>query len=127
MCSSDLCGSGLEAVNQAGRAVETDHGDLFVAGGVESMKLHDIYLELPSEQIAYVKFIFESYEDVGIIRTVDRKKAIIVLLAMDDFLDSARAILSSLEKEIPLRQISRPASISDDWLMAELALELTTR
>ena len=32
-----LCGSGLEAVNQAGRAVATDHGDLFVAGGVESM------------------------------------------------------------------------------------------
>ncbi len=32
-----LCGSGLEAVNQAGRAVETEHGDLFVAGGVESM------------------------------------------------------------------------------------------
>jgi acetyl-CoA acetyltransferase len=29
-----LCGSGLEAINQAGRAVETDHGDLFVAGGV---------------------------------------------------------------------------------------------
>jgi 3-oxoadipyl-CoA thiolase len=32
-----LCGSGLEAINQAGRAVETDHGDLFVAGGVENM------------------------------------------------------------------------------------------
>jgi 3-oxoadipyl-CoA thiolase len=32
-----LCGSGLEAVNQAGRAIETDHGDLFIAGGVESM------------------------------------------------------------------------------------------
>jgi 3-oxoadipyl-CoA thiolase len=32
-----LCGSGLEAINQAGRAVETDHGDLLVAGGVESM------------------------------------------------------------------------------------------
>jgi 3-oxoadipyl-CoA thiolase len=32
-----LCGSGLEAINQAARAVETDHGDLFVAGGVESM------------------------------------------------------------------------------------------
>jgi len=72
------------------------------------MELHDIYLELPSEQIAYVKFIFESYEDIGIIRTVDRKKAIIVLLAMDAFLDNARAILASLEKEIPLRQIPRP-------------------
>jgi acetyl-CoA C-acetyltransferase/3-oxo-5,6-didehydrosuberyl-CoA/3-oxoadipyl-CoA thiolase len=32
-----LCGSGLEAINQAGRAIATDHGDLFVAGGVESM------------------------------------------------------------------------------------------
>ena len=32
-----LCGSGLEAINQAGRAIETDHGDLFIAGGVESM------------------------------------------------------------------------------------------
>lgn len=32
-----LCGSGLEAINQAGRAIETDHGDLLVAGGVESM------------------------------------------------------------------------------------------
>jgi 3-oxoadipyl-CoA thiolase len=32
-----LCGSGLEAINQAGRAIEADHGDLFIAGGVESM------------------------------------------------------------------------------------------
>ncbi len=32
-----LCGSGLEAINQAGRAIQADHGDVFVAGGVESM------------------------------------------------------------------------------------------
>lgn len=32
-----LCGSGLEAINQAGRAAVTGHGDLFIAGGVESM------------------------------------------------------------------------------------------
>ena len=32
-----LCGSGLEAVNQAGRAVGAEEGDLFVAGGVEVM------------------------------------------------------------------------------------------
>lgn len=32
-----LCGSGLEAVNQANRAVGFDEGDLFVAGGVELM------------------------------------------------------------------------------------------
>ena len=32
-----LCGSGLEAINQAGRAIETEHGEIFIAGGVESM------------------------------------------------------------------------------------------
>ena len=32
-----LCASGLEAVNQAGRALRTGDGDLFLAGGVESM------------------------------------------------------------------------------------------
>ncbi len=32
-----LCASGLEAVNQAARAIQTDSGDVFIAGGVESM------------------------------------------------------------------------------------------
>ncbi|MBI2210606.1 MAG: DUF4911 domain-containing protein [Deltaproteobacteria bacterium] len=109
-----------------------------------TMELHDIYLEIRPEDIAYVKFIFESYESVGIIRTVlrqapigsepqgrrqhgepgrtvDRKKAIIVLLAVDDFLDVARAILASLKNEVPLVEIPRPDDIGDDWLMKELA------
>lgn len=87
------------------------------------MELRDIYLEVAAEHIAYVKFIFESYEEVGIIRTVDRKKAVIVLLAMADYLDTARAILSALEREIPLRQIPRPTDMKDDWFMAELTTE----
>jgi len=32
-----LCGSGLEAVNIAARTIQTDNGDVFIAGGVESM------------------------------------------------------------------------------------------
>ncbi len=87
------------------------------------MELEEIFLQLAPEHIAYVKFIFESYEEVGIIRTVDRKKAIIVLLAMPDFLNSARAILSTLKQEVPLAEIPRPADMSDDWFMAELAEE----
>ena len=85
------------------------------------MDLCDIYLEIRPEDIAYVKFIFESYESVGIIRTVDRKKSIIVLLAVDDFLEVARAILASLKNEIPLVEIPRPDDTGDDWLMNELA------
>lgn len=91
------------------------------------MCLHEIYLELHPEDIAYVKFIFESYEGVGIIRTVERKKAIIVLLVVDDFLNVARSILDSLQKEVPLMEIPRPDDIGDDWLLRELATEFPSQ
>ncbi|HJX11486.1 MAG TPA: DUF4911 domain-containing protein [Candidatus Binatia bacterium] len=87
------------------------------------MELGTVYLETRPEHIAYVKFIFESYEDVGIIRTLDRKKSIIVLLAMNDFIDTARKILDSIKQDIPLAEIPRPSDTTDDWLMAELAAE----
>lgn len=87
------------------------------------MDLHDIYLELSPAHIAYVKFIFESYEEVGIIRTIDNRKAIVVLLAMADFVETARAILDSIRDDIPLREIPRPADMKDDWFMAELIAE----
>jgi len=89
------------------------------------MELQEIFLELPPEHIAYVKFIFESYEEVGILRTVDRSQAIIVLLAMPDFAASAQAILAALKQELPLAEIPRPPEVADDWLMAELAEEST--
>ena len=87
------------------------------------MDMQAIYLEILPEHIAYIKFIFESYEEVGIIRTVERKKAIIVLLAMRDFHATARGILASLKRDIPFAEIPRPADVTDDWLMAELAKE----
>jgi hypothetical protein len=85
------------------------------------VELKQIYLETRPEQIAYIKFIFEAYEDVGIIRTVDRHKAIIVLLAVDDFFDTARQIVAALKTEVPLAEIAPPAGAADDWFMAELA------
>ena len=91
------------------------------------MDLQEIYLELRPEDIAYVKFIFESYEGVGIIRTVERKKAVIVLLVVDDFLNVARSILDSLRKEVPLMEIPRPDDIGDDWLLRELATEFPSK
>lgn len=85
------------------------------------MELLEIYLEIRPEDIAYVKFIFESYEGVGIVRTVERTKAIIAVLVMDDFLEVARAVLASLKKDVSLAEVPRPEEIGDDWLMRELA------
>ncbi|MEK7341503.1 MAG: DUF4911 domain-containing protein [Candidatus Binatota bacterium] len=87
------------------------------------MDLHEIYLEIRPEDIAYVKFIFESYEGVGIIRTVDRTKAVIVLLVVEDFLDVGRAVVACLKNEVPLAEVLRPEEIGDDWLLQELEVE----
>ena len=54
---------------------------------------------------------------------MDRKKAVIVVLIVEDFLADGRALLASLRSEINLTEIPRPADVGDDWLMTELAME----
>jgi 3-oxoadipyl-CoA thiolase len=44
-----LCGSGLQAVNDAARAVKAGEGDVFVAGGVESMTRAPFAMAKPAE------------------------------------------------------------------------------
>lgn len=83
--------------------------------------MHVIYLEIQPEHIAYVKFVVESYEEIGLIRTVDRKKAVIVFLAMHDFLATARQVLDSIKRDVPIIEITRPADMTDDWFMVDLS------
>ncbi len=85
------------------------------------MDLSEIFLEVSPEDIAYVKFIFESYEGVGIVRTVDQKKSIIDILVVDDFQETARSIVLSLNHEVKMKEVPRPRGIGDDWLLRELA------
>ena len=87
------------------------------------MTLVPIYLEIRPQDIAYIKFILESYEEVGIIRTVERKKAVVVLLAVEDYVETAHAIVKSLQQEITLTEIPRPPDLGDDWLMTELTTD----
>jgi 3-oxoadipyl-CoA thiolase len=44
-----LCGSGLEAVNAAARAIQADSGDVFIAGGTESMTRAPLVMLKPGE------------------------------------------------------------------------------
>jgi 3-oxoadipyl-CoA thiolase len=44
-----LCASGLEAVAIAARMIEADHGDVFIAGGAESMSRAPLVLPKPEE------------------------------------------------------------------------------
>ncbi len=44
-----LCGSGLQAVNDAARAIKLGEGEVFIAGGVESMTRAPFVMAKPSE------------------------------------------------------------------------------
>ncbi len=87
------------------------------------MNLHEIFLEILPKDIAYLKFVIESYEGVGIVRTVDQKMAVVDLLVIEDSMQIARSILASLQQEVSLTEIFRPPDIGEDWLLQELATE----
>ena len=46
-----LCASGLNAINQAARAIKSDEGDIYIAGGVESMSRAPY--SLPKAEVGY--------------------------------------------------------------------------
>jgi hypothetical protein len=79
--------------------------------------VHTLYLRLAPSDIAFVKFLFESYEEVGLVRTLDREAAVIVLLIAPDFLPVARAILDDLGSCVSFTEVDAPPAPGDDWLM----------
>jgi hypothetical protein len=76
-----------------------------------------IFLRVRREDIAYIKFVIESYEGIGIVRTLDRHAAIIVVLSTGDFAATVRAVVASIGARLPCAEIDRPAEAQEDWLL----------
>jgi hypothetical protein len=94
------------------RDADTGLTTMVDVGGIEP-----IFLRVAPIDIAMVKFVFESYEGVGIVRTLDKQAAIIVALISRDFLADAHAIVADLQKRIALEVIEAPPDAGDDWLL----------
>jgi hypothetical protein len=77
-----------------------------------------IFIEVAPVDIALLKFIFESYEGLAVVRTLDRHEAIIVVLVSLDFEADFRSLLDSLRSGIDFREIPPPPEARSDWLMA---------
>ena len=75
-----------------------------------------ICLRLPRREIAYVKFVFESYEGVAVVRTLDRHAATLVVLAAPDFEAAARAVVDALVAEGVCEESGPPEGWDGDWL-----------
>lgn len=65
----------------------------------------EIYLELKPEDIVFVKLVVEAHEGLGVLRTLDRKRAVIVVMAAADMEADVRAMLASLRAQVPWVEI----------------------
>ena len=85
-----------------------------------SAGIEPIFVRLHPRDIALAKFLFESYEDFAIVRTLDRHEAIIVVLAVTDFLEDVRAVVDDLLRMVPCEVVPAPPGAGEDWLLAAM-------
>lgn len=79
-----------------------------------------IVLEVAPPDIALFKFLFESYEEIGIVRTLDRRRAVIVILVVPDFVDDAEELVREAETHYGAKRVDVPTHSTEDWLLADL-------
>ena len=65
----------------------------------------EIFLELPPADIVFIKLVVEAHEGLGVLRTLDRKRAVIVVMTAADMEADVRAMLESLREQVPWTEI----------------------
>ena len=60
-------------------------------------------IEVDKKDIAYIVSIFEGYDHLAVVRTIDPARGLIELMISPDFLEDTRKLIEALAKEIPFR------------------------
>ena len=63
-------------------------------------------VEVNKKDIAYIVSIFEGYDHIAVVRTIDTSCGLIELMISPDFLEDTQKLTEALAKEIPFRQIN---------------------
>ncbi len=79
-------------------------------------------LLVPRREIAYFKYLFESYEGLAIVRTVetlDRDRAVIAVLATPELAAEVHEILDDVERagSPTVARHALPAACREDWFL----------
>lgn len=62
-------------------------------------------VEVDKKDIAYIVSIFEGYDDLAVVRTLDASRGLIELMISPDYLEDTRRLVGALSKEIPFRPL----------------------
>ncbi len=66
-----------------------------------------LILEIEKQDIAYITGVFEGYDDLAVVRTLDAERGRIELIVAPDFLRETEQVVSALQEEIPLRRVDQ--------------------
>ncbi len=69
------------------------------------MDTHSRYFRIRRKDIAYFKFIIESYEGMAVVRTVDPSEAIVELMIAPGWEEDADDVLEALRREMPIESL----------------------
>ena len=61
--------------------------------------------EVDKKEIAYIVSIFEGYDNLAVVRTVDSSKSIIELMISPDYLEDTKQLIHILSQKIYIRII----------------------
>ena len=63
-------------------------------------------IAVDKKDIAYIVSIFDGYENLAVVRTLDASSGLIELLVSPDYLEDTRKLIDALSKEIPIRPLN---------------------
>ena len=63
-------------------------------------------IEVDKKDIAYIVSIFEGYDHLAVVRTIDPSRGLIELMISPDFLKDTVKLTEALAKEISFRRVS---------------------
>jgi hypothetical protein len=66
------------------------------------------YFRVNREDIAYLKFVLESYEGLGVLRTVDPRSGIVEVMVPPGLEKDMEMVLEGLRDEISIERIATP-------------------
>jgi hypothetical protein len=63
-------------------------------------------IEVDKKDIAYIVSIFDGYENLAVVRTLDASRGLIELLVSPNYLEDTRKLIDALSKEISIRSLN---------------------
>ena len=74
------------------------------------------YYQLPPQEIAWLRFILESYDGLAFVRSLDGRRALVEVAYPPSRKDDAETLLHSLCEESSMQEIPPPPEAGDDPL-----------